>query len=138
MTAELDAVEYLYGIEAGHCDANDDWQPARVVQFRVVRKTVKRIYYIRCHNGPRPVIGYVNRQQIERDGEVVRASAGWWESDLRLYLKPPDLPECIWKPDLGALRAAMAEAHPDRGGSPEAFVAARDAYLKARGDSQQA
>jgi hypothetical protein len=30
--------------------------------------------------------------------------------------------------DLATLKAAMAAAHPDRGGSPEAFVAARRAY----------
>lgn len=36
---------------------------------------------------------------------------------------PPSLPE---------LRAAMADAHPDRGGSDEAFIAARQRYERAR------
>lgn len=36
------------------------------------------------------------------------------------------------KPDLGKLRQAMLDAHPDRGGTSAGFVAARRAYERAR------
>ena len=35
-------------------------------------------------------------------------------------------------PDLGALKAAMASAHPDRGGSSAAFIEARARYVAVR------
>jgi hypothetical protein len=35
-------------------------------------------------------------------------------------------------PDLHQLKAAMAAAHPDRGGSSAAFIEARQAYVAAR------
>lgn len=103
-----------------------------MVRFRITRRTAKRIYYIRAHNGPNPVIGYVDRQRIERDGEVARASAGWWEDDRRVHLRPPEPPQRPQVHDLVALRTAMVEAHPDRGGSHEAFLIARQKYEDAR------
>jgi hypothetical protein len=39
---------------------------------------------------------------------------------------------------LKALKAAMAAAHPDKGGSPEAFIAARAAYEAAQSEERQA
>jgi hypothetical protein len=45
--------------------------------------------------------------------------------------EPPVRPgRCL--PDLSELKAAMAAAHPDRGGSSEAFIAARTRYVEAR------
>lgn len=125
---ELAAVEYLYAIEAEGYDGNDDWHPARVVQFQITKKTPKRIYY-RTRDG-RPE-RFVDRLALERDGQVVRRSAGWWEPDLRVYLKPPVI-EQAKKPTVAELKAAMAAAHPDRGGSDEAFIAARGRYETAR------
>jgi hypothetical protein len=83
-------------------------------------------------------IGFVDRQELERTGES-RKYGGSWGSVLRddyhLLLKPPtprgrevepDLP------DLQTLKAAMAAAHPDRGGSNQAFIEARKRYVEAR------
>jgi hypothetical protein len=36
---------------------------------------------------------------------------------------------------LKKLKAAMVAAHPDKGGSPEAFIAAREAYERAKASS---
>jgi hypothetical protein len=35
-------------------------------------------------------------------------------------------------PDLLQIKKAMADAHPDRGGSSAAFIAARNRYVEAR------
>lgn len=129
---EAGAVEYLYGVATGRYDADDEWQPASVVSFRITRKTPKRIYYVRSERIPGDVvIGYVDRLRLEADGEVCNRSAGWWSPDYRLYLTPPVLEQPA-VPDLGGLKAAMAAAHPDRGGTDEAFIAARGRYERAR------
>lgn len=136
------AVEYLYAIQAEH-DVGDDSRfhvPKRVITFRITKKTPKRIYYIRAERGhqradgtfPHTDIGYVDRQQIEADGEIWRKSAGWWESDARLYLEPPLLETYAPAPDLAELKAAMRAAHPDMGGSQEAFLEAHERYERAR------
>lgn len=125
------AVEFLYGIEAGHEELND-WVPARVVSFRITKKTPRRIYYTRETLGTRRLVGFVDRQAIERDGQVRRRSSGWWEPDSTVYLEPPELPSAAPRPDLGELRAAMAAAHPDRGGTDAEFIAARERYERAR------
>jgi hypothetical protein len=127
------AVEYLYGIEAEGYDGNDDWHPTRIVQFRITRKTPRRIYYLpdgsrrsERSRGER----FVDRSALERDGQVTRRSGGWWESDLTVYLNPPVI-EQAQPPNLAELKAAMAAAHPDRGGTDEAFIAARQRYERA-------
>lgn len=124
-TAHAAPVEYLYGIAAGFDDV-----PDRVVAFQVTRKTAARVYYLR--NERDGTVGFVDRAALERDGEVVTASAGWWAPHYRLYAAPPVLeqqrPEA---PDLVALKAAMRDSHPDRGGSDEEFIAARKAYTAA-------
>ncbi|MFI9244189.1 hypothetical protein ACIGXF_16725 [Streptomyces sp. NPDC053086] len=126
--ADLTRIEYLYAIEAEGYDGNDDWHPTRVVQFQVTKKTPKRIYY-RTRDG-RPE-RFVDRLALERDGQVVRRSAGWWEPDLRVYLNPPVI-EQAQPASLAELKAVMAAAHPDRGGTDEAFIAARARYEAAR------
>lgn len=125
-------VEFLYAIHQGY-DANDDWKPAHVVSFRVTKKTPKRIYYVRRERIPGDLeIGYVNRQKIEATGEIYNHGAGgWWSPDFHLYLNPPEVPQYA-KPDLAALKAAMHAAHPDRGGTDEAFIAARERYERAQ------
>ncbi|MCG8971775.1 hypothetical protein [Streptomyces sp. CL12-4] len=130
MTEQAPApVEYLYGIEAGH-DEGNEWVPTRVVRFRVTKKTPRRIYYLPREWG-QPEQRFVDRIALERDGEVVRKSAGWWEPDLRVYLNEPVLEE-DQRPSLDELKAAMAAAHPDRGGTDEGFIAARRRYERAR------
>lgn len=102
----------------------------KVVSFVIAKKTDRRIYYLDQGDQLR----YVDRQAIESAGEVVNRSRGWWEDDFRLYLSPPRLAERVvdQPDDLAALKRAMADAHPDRGGTSEDFRAARDRYVQAR------
>lgn len=127
------AVEFLYGIEPGRYDGNDDWQPAHVVAFRITKRTARRIYYdANLLNGQHVQIRFTDRQAIEEKGEVVRKSGHWWEPDLTVYAQPPQ----IWPPhrdvDVARLKAEMAAAHPDRGGTDAEFIAARQRYEQAR------
>lgn len=129
------AIEYLYGIKAGHYDGDDQWHAARVVAFRITKKTPKRIYYVASEDWePRPRAGFVNRLRVETDGEVYQRNRHWSAPDRLLYLEPPDLQQPA-ELNLATLRAAMAAAHPDRGGSAEAFIAARQRYETAKGVS---
>jgi len=123
-----DVVEYLYGIEAEH-GSGPGWTPTRVVKFRITKKTPRRIYYLLREW--RDEQRFVDRVALERDGQATRKSGGWWEADLTVYLSPPVLAEAQ-QPSLAELKAAMAAAHPDRGGTDEAFVAARARYERAR------
>lgn len=139
-------VEYLYAIQAEHFEGDDSrfHVPNQVITFRVTKKTQKRIYYIRRHDGhrrpdgtyPRTVIGFIDRQEIESAGEVYRRSAGWWEPDFHLYLKPPALEVYAPALDLAALKAAVRAAHPDMGGSHEAFLEAHEKYDRAKANAR--
>lgn len=124
------AIEYLYGIDSTVADDSRYYEPPRVVRFRITKKTPRRIYYLPRDGRPEQQ-RFVDRAVLERDGEVWRKSAGWWEPDGRVYLKPPVI-EQTQKPTLAELKAAMAAAHPDRGGSDAAFIAARQRYEHAR------
>ena len=115
-------VEYLYEL----WDANWDDGPLgnyQVLRWEITKKTPKRIYFDR--NGHS---GFVDRQRIEADGEVLHGY-----TRRRLHLNPPELPGQPKPPSLPELKAAMADAHPDRGGTDEAFIAARARYERARG-----
>lgn len=125
-------VEFLYGVRSGRYDANDDWQPAHVVRFPVTKKTPKRVYYDARQFGSRYEIRFVDRHRLETDGEVRRRSGGYWEPDLTVYLNPPVI-EQQQVPDVAGLKAEMAAAHPDRGGTDAAFIAARRRYEQALG-----
>ncbi|MFH8813092.1 hypothetical protein ACH4GZ_38835 [Streptomyces hygroscopicus] len=130
MSPALEAIEYLYAI-----DTPEGPSSVRIIRFPIVKKTTKRIYYDVTGWATERTSGvrFVDRETIERDGEIVRrAAAGWWEKDLHLYLSEPDLPDYDHQPSLAELKAAMAAAHPDRGGSNEAFIAARERYEMAR------
>jgi hypothetical protein len=124
----LEKAEFLYGVRPGWYDGNDDWRPAEVVAFRITRKTPRRVYYdAGLLAGRQPQIRFVDRHRLETDGEVTRKSGQWWEPDLTVYLQPP----AVWPPaapGLAVLKAEMAAAHPDRGGTGEAFIAARRRY----------
>jgi hypothetical protein len=139
-TSDARRVEYLYG------HTNSSFSPVR---FRVTKKTAKRIYYIRHaeyldeHGEPRRDVrgndygsGYVDRQKLEADGSVKNRGVHWSAPDYHLYPSFEALmgdrcrePE---KPDLAQLKAAMTAAHPDKGGTSAAFIAARKAYVEAR------
>lgn len=132
MTAQPEQVEYLYGIDSSVADDDRFYEAPRVVRFRITKKTPKRIYYIRREDCGRREVGYVNRQEIESAGEAYNRSSGWWAPDFHLYLTAPVLPEYRRRPTLAELRAAMAAAHPDRGGTDAQFIAARARYERAR------
>lgn len=114
--------EYLYEL----WDANWDDGPLgnyKILAHPITRKTARRIYFTR--NGHRP--GFVDRQRIEADGEVFYRPLA-----RTLHLNPPEIPSQPKPPSLAELKAAMAAAHPDRGGTDEAFIAARVRYERAR------
>jgi hypothetical protein len=132
MSEDVTAAEYLYGVDSTVPDDSRFYEPPRVVRFRITKKTPKRIYYVVSEDWePRARIGFVDRQRIEADGEIYQRNRHWSAPDFHLYLSAPELQEPA-KPDLAALRAEMAAAHPDRGGSNEAFIAARQRYEQAR------
>lgn len=116
--------EFLYEL----WDANWDDGPLgnyQVLQHPITKKTPKRIYFTYSTGGHRT--GYVDRQQIEAAGEIYHGY-----TNRRLHLAPPEIPSHPAKPDLAELRKAMADAHPDRGGTDAEFIAARKRYQKAK------
>lgn len=124
-------VEFLYGIHPGRHDATGDWRTPQIIAFRVTKKTARRVYYDASQCGSRYGVRFVDRHRLEADGEVTRKSGQWYDPDLTVYLQAPQ----VWPPvnrDLAALKAEMAAAHPDRGGSDEQFIAARQRYENAR------
>jgi hypothetical protein len=116
--------EFLYEL----WDANWDDGPLgnyQVLEHPITKKTAKRIYFTYSTGGHRT--GYVDRQKIEADGEIYHGY-----TMRRLHLTPPEIPHRQKPASLAELKQAMADAHPDRGGSDEAFIAARARYEKAR------
>lgn len=148
-TGDASANGYLYGIAAPHFDFDDRyWIPARVVRLPIVKKTPKRIYYSHPLGPHEFTVKYVDRQQLELHGSVSAPSSDY----IELFADPPDLePEparrtprpdfgphldalrnATTAPDLKQLKADMAEAHPDRGGTDAAFIRARQRYVAAK------
>jgi hypothetical protein len=122
--AELAPTEYLYEL----WDANWDDGPLgnyKILAHPVTKKTAKRIYFTYSTGGHRA--GFVDRQRIEADGAIYHGY-----TLRRLHLTPPEIPTRPRPPSLPELRKAMADAHPDRGGSDEAFIAARRRYEAAQ------
>ena len=151
-TADARATEYLF---AEHYYDPEMGGPRvwSIRAFPIVRKTAKRIYYKQKWLEWIPEIDapdisrqdsqsddqdirFADREELERTGETEKYGGSWGSvlrDDYRLYLKPPlrhepepDLP------DLAELKAEMAAAHPDRGGSNAAFIEARKRYVEAR------
>lgn len=121
MSATPVPVEYLYEL----WDANWDDGPLgnyQILRWEITKKTPKRIYFER--NGRS---GFVDRQRIEADGEILHGY-----TLRRLHLNPPELPSQPKPPSLPELRKAMADAHPDRGGTDAEFITARTRYENAR------
>jgi hypothetical protein len=151
-STDSNPVEYLYGHTMG-----GEETAGCPVRFRITKRTAKRIFYVRkkeyidLHGEPRhsdfpniidldeETIGFVNRQKLEADGEVYNHGVHWCEADWHLHVSLEHLlsgfacyREQDDKPiDLRQLKAEMAAAHPDRGGSSAAFIAARERYLGA-------
>ena len=159
-TSDAKPVEYLYGHNTWDCDTEgridrcpchdlprrEAWQ-FHLVPFRVTKKTVKRIYYVRrephrvgqVFSTDELAIGFVDRRKLEADGEVRNRGVHWSQVDSHLYATT-DPPEWWqrWRPaesmvDVSRLRVEMADAHPDRGGTAEGFMVARRRYLQAKG-----
>ena len=125
---DLAVTECLYEL----WDANWDDGPLgnyRIIRHEITKKTTKRIYFTdgtgySRHEGK---VHYVDRQRIEADGEI------WWSPrHTSLYLNEPEIPHRPKPPSLAELRKAAADAHPDRGGTNEAFIAAHQRYERAR------
>jgi hypothetical protein len=149
-TSDTRQVEYLYGHTMGGEETN-----GCPVRFRITKKTAKRIYYVRQeeeidkHGEPvdypwikstsddDDVIGYVNRQKLEADGSVYNKGVHWCRPDWHLYASLEGLLGDRYQhrndqPDIHQLKAEMAAAHPDRGGTSAAFIEARARYIAAR------
>lgn len=121
---EVAVAEFLYEL----WDANWDDGPLgnyQVLAHPITKKTPRRIYFTYSTGGHRS--GYVDRQKIEADGAIYHGY-----TMRRLHLTPPEIPSRPARPSLAELRQAMADAHPDRGGTNEAFIAARQRYERAR------
>lgn len=140
-TTEPGAVGYLYGTRSYLPDDAREPEVREIVPFRIARKTPRRIYYVRREDGwDGPDTGYVDRQALERDGEVRARRRSWGDDDSVLFATR-ELAEAYLfgdrrqaapsQPDLKQLRQEMADAHPDRGGSAEGFMAARERYQRA-------
>lgn len=117
------AAEFLYEL----WDANWDDGPLgnyQVLAHLITKKTPKRIYFTYSHAGHRSA--YVDRQKIEADGEIYHGY-----TRRRLHLTPPEIPSRPKRASLPELRKAMADAHPDRGGTDAEFIAARRRYERA-------
>ncbi|WP_331764450.1 hypothetical protein [Streptomyces anulatus] len=120
--SEITAPDYLYEL----WDANWDDGPLgnyKVLRHEITKKTARRIYFVM--NGSRSA--FVDRQRIEADGEIRHGY-----TRRLLHLNPPEIPGQRESPSLPELKQAMADAHPDRGGTDEAFIAARARYERAR------
>ena len=120
--AELERTEFLYEL----WDANWDDGPLgnyKILAHPITKKTAKRIYFTLLNGRS----GFVDRQKIEAEGEIYHG-----HSYRRLHLTRPEIPSRPKPPSLPELRKAMAAAHPDRGGTDAAFIAARQRYERAK------
>jgi hypothetical protein len=133
---DLAPIEYLYGTYTA--EDGDGYVKTRVIPFRIVKKTAKRIFYVKDWiHGETDRLGSVDRRQLEATGEVYQRSRGYWNADFHLYAEIPDIDSCrldrvALKAELVRLRTEMADVHPDRGGTDAAFIAARERYEAVR------
>jgi hypothetical protein len=142
-------VEYLYGYTRGGEDS--DGYPVR---FRILKKTAKRIYYLDDEEpadeqrrakyaamGIRDLrdgrVGFVDRQKLEEKGNIYNTGRHRCYADFHLYASLEGLLSDRYRhpepqADIAQLKAAMAAAHPDGGGTSAQFIEARRAYVDAR------
>lgn len=132
-TVDAAPVEYLYGVERRLGDLGDVEEPYRIVPFPITRRTEKRVFYQR---GRDRGVGSVDRVALERDGVAINKARHVYDGDSELYASleraRAELPSGPAVVDLKALRRAAVEAHPDLGGTHEAFLAANGRYEKAK------
>lgn len=134
-TSGVAAIDCIYAafISSWVDDMTGDHDRA-VIPLRVIKRTPRRIYYARPRRAAMPT-GYIDRQEFERDGEI--RTRHYWSEDWHLFASKSAAEDYVFPapaagPDLRDLRMAMADAHPDRGGSREEFEAARARYLRAK------
>jgi hypothetical protein len=143
--------------DGSHWGMPREWH---VWRFRITKKTKKRIYYMRkgegidgapvpyCSRTDEETIGYIDREAFEmadttgpewrhtEAGEIF--TRNYYSDDYHLYAAPPPKPPAraafgaIDADTLKKLKAEMAAAHPDKGGTNEAFREARQRYVDAR------
>ncbi|MFJ2737666.1 hypothetical protein [Streptomyces sp. NPDC087317] len=135
----------LYAIEPGYYDHGARrWVHSRLVRLPIVKKTARRIFFLRSSEPGEFEQGYIDRQMFEAQGWV------WSSRYSTIYAEPPEVPadkpfipptfdtpsyRAATAPSLDEvkrLKAAMAAAHPDRGGSDTEFIAAHRRYVEAR------
>jgi hypothetical protein len=144
-TAAGDGAANLYAIEAGYYDhAARRWVHSRMVRLPIVKKTAKRIYYLRSSEPGEFEQGYIDRQSFEAHGWVwsSRYDKIWAQPpevpNDKPFVPPPFTPAAYRTPavpsvdELKRLKAVMAAAHPDRGGTDAEFIAAHQKYEQAR------
>ena len=149
-------IEYLYSGKRG----DHGYGELYIHRFRITKRTAKRIFYARAServdergepsgkNNFRlrtdDETGFIDRVKLETEGRIY--SSHKWDTDWHLfpsleaviaYLRQHDEPE-VTLTDLAALKQAMADAHPDKGGSSADFIAARAVYVAARRQSRAA
>jgi hypothetical protein len=115
----------------------------------IVKKTAKLIYYASDSWDRREAVvspGCVSREQFETDGVIPIPGhrhrlgpagrlffASREAAEAALYRRKGEQAERVrpQAPSIRELRRAMADAHPDRGGSAEQFIEARRRYQTA-------
>jgi hypothetical protein len=125
----------------------------RGYEYRVTKKTAKRVFFMKNRNAGCSDIGFTHSGEDNDPGFIDRRLVfdEWpatqndlYDFSIKIDGRSKYYWRCLWTspppawrdevklPDLKALKAAMAAAHPDKGGSNEAFIAARQAYENAR------
>ena len=132
----------------------DNKRSLSLKRFQITKRTANRIHYLRkaeaINERDEPIdygnirstsdcddnIGFIDRGKLEAEGHLY--SSHTWHPDWHLHaslaglladLRRHEVTETV---DLRALKAAMAAAHPDRGGNSAAFIEARAKYVTAR------
>lgn len=141
--------DYVYSVKIA-MDGTGDGAKMVPVPFRVTKITPKRVFYLVPNPaGQQPdfISASVNRQELENAGPqdlwLTRRAYGRRDSQLFPVRKAAEAYCRHWSaraaggkpPDEAAveqLRRGMLAAHPDRGGTAEDFIRAREAYLNAR------
>ena len=133
------SVGYLY-VPCVHTPHTDDLAEARrwVQEVPIVKKTARWIYYTSdTWDRTEAVVspGRVSREEFET-GTRCRGPAGRQffatreaaEANLDRGERGQAVPAAREAPPIKDLRRAMADAHPDRGGTAEQFIQARRRY----------
>lgn len=111
------------GIKPDHqCYALQTWP--------IIKRTEKRIYFrggdTGCVDWKRERTSFIDLSKFNADGVA-------WHRKLQELLhlsRPPEIQTRPKPKTISELKREMADAHPDRGGTNEAFIAARQRYVR--------